>query len=394
MKATSISDLPIRPEEYRKEIYDRIDWSSVDSEITDGQRRFINGLIQYYQPDKVLEVGVSAGGGTIVLLNSLQESETAELYSIDSATQFYRNPDLPVGHCAIERYGDLLKKKWHLLTGQDPANLMEEIGEKFDFCVIDTEHLHPVEVLNFISVLPWLNDGAVIVMHDTTVFEWRLKETFLRMLSPRLLLSVVCAEKYIPDLPSGNMMVSNIAAWQINADTRKYCQGLFDILYLPWEASVSKNTCQGIDKLVKKYYPVKMSQYFNEAVKINTSMLLAKEFGILVFEESYKALKENTVFYGAGFQMRKLLLMLELSNIEFSFDIWDKNAEKIKRIEGYMVKTPDLQTTAQKSQDMIVMIESSEVYEEVCKQFKPLGYRLFHGLKDYFTFTLRENRSI
>ena len=212
MKTTKISKLSFLPEEYGKKIYEKIDWSVIDSEMTDGQRRFINGLVQYYKPNKVLELGVSAGGGTTVLLNSV-ESYGGILYSIDSAKQFYRNPDLPVGYCALEKYSDLLNRKWHLFVGQDPADVMDTIDEKFDFCVIDTYHHHPVEILNFIAILPWLNDGAVVVMHDTAAFEWRTKSTFLRMLAPRLLLSVVCAEKYIPDLPSGDMTVSNIAAW-------------------------------------------------------------------------------------------------------------------------------------------------------------------------------------
>ena len=139
---------------------------------------------------------------------------------------------------------------------------MDTIDEKFDFCVIDTYHHHPVEVLNFIAILPWLNDGAIVVMHDTTAFEWRTKSTFLRMLAPRLLLSTVCAEKYIPDLPSGNMTVSNIAAWQVNVDTRKYCQNLFDILYLPWEVGISKKTYQSMSSLVQKHYSAQLSRTF------------------------------------------------------------------------------------------------------------------------------------
>ena len=137
MKTTVITDLPMIPEEYAQENYERIDWSDVDSEMSDGQRRFIHGLVQYYQPNKILELGVSAGGGTVVLLNALQENEKAELYSVDSATQFYRDPDLPVGHCALKKYSDLLNKKWHLFTGEDPACVMDKIEEKFDFEIWD-----------------------------------------------------------------------------------------------------------------------------------------------------------------------------------------------------------------------------------------------------------------
>ncbi len=66
MKTTVNTDLPMIREEYVQEDYERIDWSDVDSEMSDGQRRFIHGLVQYYQPNKILELGVSAGGGTVV----------------------------------------------------------------------------------------------------------------------------------------------------------------------------------------------------------------------------------------------------------------------------------------------------------------------------------------
>nr|WP_302140693.1 hypothetical protein [uncultured Schaedlerella sp.] len=201
MKTTVITDLPMIPEEYAQENYERIDWSDVDSEMSDGQRRFIHGLVQYYQPNKILELGVSAGGGTVVLLNALQENEKAELYSVDSATQFYRDPDLPVGHCALKKYSDLLNKKWHLFTGEDPACVMDKIEEKFDF------------------------------------------------------------------------------------------------------------------------------------------------------------------------------------------EIWDQNADKIQIIDGYTVKMPDWDKKAQSSQVMIVMIENNEIYEDINKRFKKLGYILFHKIEGYLSLS-------
>lgn len=382
MKTTIITRLPVIPEEYKREIYDEINWTEIESEMTDGQRRFISGLIQYYQPERVLELGISAGGGTVVLLNSLRSTD-GELYSIDSSEQFYRNKSLPVGYCALERYSDLLNRKWHLFPGKDPASIMDEIDIKFDFCVIDTCHYHPVETLNFISILPWLKDGAVVVMHDTAAFELCSKESFLRMLAPRLLLSTVCAEKYIPDLPTGNTVASNIAAWQVNADTRKYCQNLFDILYLPWEINISENVCQNVEEIVRKHYSDKLFNYYKEAVKINRSLLLKKEFEVFDFEEKYKKLEVDTVFYGAGFQMKNFLSLLNFNSIEFCFQIWDQNGDRIQKIGQYVVSLPDFNTVAKPGQEMIVMIESKEVYEEVRKQFESLGYSVFHGVKEY-----------
>lgn len=72
MKSTLISNLSIKPETYAEDVYNQVDWECVESEMSEGERKFVNGLIQYYQPENVLELGVSAGGGTICLLNALQ----------------------------------------------------------------------------------------------------------------------------------------------------------------------------------------------------------------------------------------------------------------------------------------------------------------------------------
>ena len=382
MKTTKISELPIVPEQYGAEVYEKVDWTDVHAEMTDGERRFINGLIQYYQPENVLEIGVALGGGTVNLLNSLKTQEGA-LYSIDSERRFYRNADLPVGHCAVERYSELQNIKWHLITGKDPVSVMEEIDKKFDFCVIDSNHRHPVETLNFISVLPWLCDGAIVVLHDTSVFTRRWEVSFLQMLAPRLLLSAVCAEKYIPDLPNLGNTPPNIAAWQVSGATRKYCQNLFDVLYLQWEAAVPQEIIKSVSLIVEKQYGDKMLTYFQEAWRLNKSMFIAKEFGIPSFEHTIALLGNDTVFYGAGAKLRQLISILEYIEVDFIFPIWDKNAEVIIEIHGHKVSIPDFEVLARSEQIMIITIEDEKTAAEVRKQFEPLGYNIFHGLKEY-----------
>jgi len=59
-------------------------------------------------------------------------------------------------------------------------------------------------------------------------------------------------------------------------------------------------------------------------------------------------LRTDTVFYGAGMKMRNLLVNLEFYDIEFSFRIWDKNADRIKKIDEYTVSMPDFDTPAEK----------------------------------------------
>ena len=37
---------------------------------------------------------------------------------------------------------------------------------KFDFIFLDTAHSAPGEILNFIELLPFLNENAILVLHE------------------------------------------------------------------------------------------------------------------------------------------------------------------------------------------------------------------------------------
>ena len=47
---------------------------------------------------------------------------------------------------------------------------------KFDFLFMDTAHIAPGEIFNFIEALPFLNENAVIVIHDLLWPFFRKKE--------------------------------------------------------------------------------------------------------------------------------------------------------------------------------------------------------------------------
>lgn len=43
---------------------------------------------------------------------------------------------------------------------------MENIGKEIDMVLIDSAHFEPGEILDFIIVLPFLKQEAIVVMHD------------------------------------------------------------------------------------------------------------------------------------------------------------------------------------------------------------------------------------
>ena len=61
------------------------------------QRGFINGLIRYFKPKKILELGVFFGGSSIIILNAIKDIEDSHLFSIDI------NNSSSVGKC-VDKY--------------------------------------------------------------------------------------------------------------------------------------------------------------------------------------------------------------------------------------------------------------------------------------------------
>ena len=43
------------------------------SEMSFNEKYFLNGIVRFLKPRKVLEVGVSSGGGTAIILNAIHD---------------------------------------------------------------------------------------------------------------------------------------------------------------------------------------------------------------------------------------------------------------------------------------------------------------------------------
>lgn len=123
-----LKDAPKRIWEYDQGSYNTLSEKDVEfSEMSDGERRFVHGLFRYFQPKRVLEVGVAEGGGSIVLLNAMEDMPETSLTSIDLMEQFYGDTSKEVGFACKEKYGD--HKQWDLHRGKDPSEIIEELGK-------------------------------------------------------------------------------------------------------------------------------------------------------------------------------------------------------------------------------------------------------------------------
>lgn len=80
-----------------RDIYDKIGTNA--SELSEAEHGFICGLIKKYKPKKIVELGVSGGGTSVLVLNCLQKLglNDTKMYSVDLSETYHFNPDKKCG---------------------------------------------------------------------------------------------------------------------------------------------------------------------------------------------------------------------------------------------------------------------------------------------------------
>lgn len=384
---TRITKLPVPPEEYKKEILERLN-PRVDAHPMMGfdERYFLNGLLAYYQPTNVLELGVNFGEGSAQILHSIRHTPGSKLTSIDLAqygcyTEVINErtgekrvqiSDEPVGNFALT-HPDLPLDRWTLVTGKDPSEVIADLANTamgYDFLVLDTAHLHPIESLNFLSVLPYLRDGAIVVLHDIMLFTFFAPP---RAFACRALFASVVAERI-----QLNFGLSNIGAFQINGDTRKYIQNVFEALLFPWEIAPSETRTDAIMKLVAEHYTKEEVRLLGRALDINkyyygTGKVEWICTGGPLTEFFLSELSEKTIFYGAGRNLTACLQYCQRKGIVFDAEIWDIAAGTMNQVLGHVVTVPDFKSSGI-GKTLIITIDDKRIREEVRVQFERLGY--------------------
>ncbi|GHU41379.1 hypothetical protein FACS1894111_03580 [Clostridia bacterium] len=382
-----ISELPIPPEEYQKEIVESLNPRiSEHPMMSPDERYFLNGLLAYYKPTNVLELGVNFGEGSAQILHNIRNTPEAKLTSIDLAEFAFYNEiidekkntkrgvisDEPIGKFAFT-HPDLPLDKWTLVTGKDPSEViagLDNSKDGYDFLVLDTAHLHPIELLNFLCVLPYLRDGAIVVLHDITLFALYIPPYAFAC---RQLFGAVVAERI-----QLNSRFSNIGAFQVSADTRKYIQNVFESLVLPWEIDPRNVRTSAIATLLNEHYALKELSVFREALRLNMHYYVSGKIEWHCWENMRTELFVShlfgqTIYYGAGRNMADCLEYCKQNDIVFEAPIWDIAADKIGEICGHRVTVPDYSSSGIKK-TLIITIWDEQIRETVRVQFEKLGY--------------------
>ena len=251
---------------------------------------FLCGTLKTFRPKKILEVGIAAGGSTAIILQALEDiGEPYEMHSLDLRKNHEVYTDQEIGFLAkFAKEKNLINPKGlrgthEFYTGKYLPQVIDEIGNEIDFVILDTVHFLPGEAFDFLAMLPYLKAGAVVVLHDVALNQYKHQSCWRDACATGALLSAVTAEKFldfVPEDAAGNIRSSypNIAAFRINEQTAANIENVFLLLTQNWHYAPTNEEIKIYREFYKKYYGADLTDIFNETVKMNLYNRLLAEY--------------------------------------------------------------------------------------------------------------------
>lgn len=258
----------IDPDIYDPSIMDTFPARETAIELSAENCMFLAGLIKRYRPKTLLEVGVSAGGSSALLLHILDKlGMESEVVSVDLSERWNEDASFATGWAVKKLYPD--KKNWRLYTGKFLPEIIEDLNVEFDFCFLDTVHVLPGELLDYLVVLPFMSEASIIAMHDTSLY-YQVEDA----LATRVLFDVCVGKKIIP--PQHTQNDANLSAFQITKDTYTHVGNIFSALYMPWRQFITAGQFHIYHDFFKKYYGEEAAEWFSRIWEWNNKHLIKK----------------------------------------------------------------------------------------------------------------------
>ena len=233
------------------------------SEMSYKDRAFLNGIIRKAKPKTIVEIGLSAGGSTSVILNAIRDMEDTKLYSFDYNTIWYR--DVHKKQDKGRKTGFLVNQivpnlvsKWELFTGGVPCKYFDVLPQDgIDICFIDTAHFNPGEHLNILEILPFMKKNAIIIYHDTAYHTLHMETGTTNCVSINTLNGkrILLKSEKTNGLP-------NIGAVILDENIENMLFPLFSNLSLKWSYKISDDDFIEMFKHFSRYYSQDLVQIY------------------------------------------------------------------------------------------------------------------------------------
>lgn len=355
----------------RKEIFELIEKYPREPEMTVEQSAFLCGCLKKYKPRKVMEVGIAGGGTTAILIQSLYDMKLdCELYSIDWSERFYRDDTRQSGFLGKEALEKLspLNLKHRFLFGKVACEWAEELQiHDIDCLILDTMHVMPGEVLDFITLLPYLKNGAVVILHDTS---FNLLSSVKLGYATASLFSCVTANKFINCDFLNNTVYPNIAAFEVNEDTKKNVDQIFLALVITWKYALEKVQFASYSRTITKYYGKEYSDYFQLICKVQEMSVITWDRKKYRFPFG-KITRDNMciILYGAGKVGQEYMKQVSMCDRIQCVGWVDRNYDKMP-----MLRVDDPKIMLERDYDLIVIaIENEKVALEIIDELEGMG---------------------
>ncbi|MBP3857723.1 MAG: class I SAM-dependent methyltransferase [Ruminiclostridium sp.] len=261
--------------EPRKEVYERlntIEWE--EPLMREDESAFICGLLRAERPRRILEVGVYCGATTSIIAQCMADigTEGCEIHSIDVLTECDTDADKKIGYVYenTREYFEKAHIRQTFHTGNIAPAFMDEIGDGIDFAVLDTVHFLPGELLDFLSILPYLKKGAVVCLHD--ISQHHTHPLRGDEFACGTLFSAVTAEKYLNARVTDSRYdtkMPNIGAFRVTEQTMEHIENVFLAICLKWHRFPSAKQLLTFRESFCRHYSEELIRIFDNAVDMN-----------------------------------------------------------------------------------------------------------------------------
>ena len=201
--------------------------------------------------------------------------------SIDISEDFHLDKNFKTGSLALPTKETLKIGTHNFYFNTVIPFMIDEIGNNIDFVILDTAHRLPGEVLDFLIVLPYLSENAVVCLHDVSECQRVPDFNHLLQHATAALFSAVHADKFLNFVnlfttEYTGLRYPNIAAFQINSDTMKNIENVFLTLIMRWGYLPTNRDLNGYMNMLMKLYPQNLFLIFQEALRMNVRSLTAE----------------------------------------------------------------------------------------------------------------------
>ena len=236
---------------------------------------FISGVLKTFKPSRILEVGVSNGGTTAVILQCMKELGTSfSMRSVDILPQAYDGSNLEIGYLGKKAVELLNVEDYRLYGGVVLSQVIETLASegKFDFLLLDTAHTLPGETLDFLVALPFLTPNAVVCLHDIRQNQKTPPSPY--NIATNALFNSVVADKYVnTDETRVPDYYPNTGAFRITEDTLKYVDNVFGALTQNWLSEPDENHLRAYTDVLTRHYSKESLWIYEKAVVMNQNSL-------------------------------------------------------------------------------------------------------------------------